>query len=327
MGFLAGSGSRSLAIPCSCILACVGIPLALLVPSGLWFVCLVAVASSLVACGSRPSVSRGWAPFLPSLHPVRYSLIPLMFRSSVLGASCSSHVLSRRPHFLRRWRLPPALMAYGERVGGSIHGISSVGVVYFVLVVRAWSFYPRGDCCGGLGLMLLCHTLFLFGCARGHTTLALCVPSGLRFVCLVAVVCSPSACGSLPSVSRGFPSYYHFFPRGLPTRYALIPSLFRSAVLLASCSSCVLSRCPHFLRRRRPIGCVCSGKEKGWQFLWLLGALVLHVSPSAVALVVYIHTFCCLRRHICARAYRVVPFFWFHTGVPHTMLSSSARTA
>ena len=52
----AGSGSRSLAIPCSCMLACVGIPLALVVPSGLWFVCLVAVASSLVAYGSHPSV-------------------------------------------------------------------------------------------------------------------------------------------------------------------------------------------------------------------------------------------------------------------------------
>ena len=41
----AGSGSRSLAIPCSCMLACVGIPLALFVPLGSWFVCLVAVLS------------------------------------------------------------------------------------------------------------------------------------------------------------------------------------------------------------------------------------------------------------------------------------------
>ena len=187
--------------------------------------------------------------------------------------------------------------------GGGFHGISSVGVVYFVLVVRLWSFYPRGDCCGGFGLVLLCHTLFVVACARGHTTLAFFVPSGLRLVCLVAVVRSPAAFGFLPSVSRGFPSYHHFFPRELPTRYALIPSLFRSAVLVASCSSCVLSRCPHFLRRWRPIGCACSRKEKGWRFLWLLGALALHVSSSAVALVVYIHTFCCLRRHICARAY------------------------
>ena len=184
-----------------------------------------------------------------------------------------------------------------------LHGISSFGVVYFVLVVRPWSFYPRDDCCGGFGLVLLCHTLFVSGCARGHTSLALFVPSGLRFVCLVAVVCSPAACGSLPSVSRGFPSYHHFFPRGLPTRYSLIPSLFRSAVLVASCSACVLWRCPHFLQRWRPIGRACSGKEKGWRSFWLLGALALHASPSAVALVVYIHTFCCLRRHICARAY------------------------
>ena len=28
-------------------------------------------------------------------------------------------------------------------MGGGFHGISSVGVVYFVLVVRPWSFYPR----------------------------------------------------------------------------------------------------------------------------------------------------------------------------------------
>ena len=54
---------------------------------------------------------RGGVPFIPSLLPVRYSLIPLMFRSSVLAASCSSRVPWRRPHFLRRRRLPPALMA------------------------------------------------------------------------------------------------------------------------------------------------------------------------------------------------------------------------
>ena len=213
---------------------------------------------------SRPSVSRGWAPFIRSLLPVRYSLIPLMFRSSVLAASCSSRVLWRRPHFLRRWRLPPALMVYGERVGGDFHGVSLVGIVYFVLVVRPWSFYPRGDCPAGLGLVLLCHTLFVYACARGYTTLALFVPSGLRSVCLVAVLCSPAACGSLSWVSRRIPSYYHFFPRGLPTRYTLIPFFFRSAVLVASCSSCLLWRCPHFLRRWRPIGCACSGKEKGW---------------------------------------------------------------
>ena len=245
----AGSGSRSLAIPCSCMLACLGIPLALFVPSGLWFVLLVAVASSLVACGSRPLVSRGWAPFIPSLHPVRYSLIPLMFRSLVLAASFSSRVLRRRPRFLRRWRLPPALMAYGERLGGGFHGISSVDVLYLVLAVRPLSFSPRGDCCGRFGLVLLCHTLFVFPCVRGNTTLALFLPSGLRFVCLVAVVRSPAVCGSLPLVSRGFPSYHHFFPRRLPTRYALIPSSFRSAVLVASCSSRVLWRCPHFLQR------------------------------------------------------------------------------
>ena len=88
-------------------------------------------------------------------------------------------------------------MAYEDRVGGGFNGFSSVGIVYSVLLVRPWSFYPRGDCCGGFGLVRLCHTLFVFACALGHTTLALFVPLGLRFVCLVAVVCSPAACGSL----------------------------------------------------------------------------------------------------------------------------------
>ena len=290
MGFLAGWGSRSLAIPCSCILACVGIPLALFVPLGwrpLWW---RVPPVSWFRGGGRPSYHRFIPLGIPSYHSCS---VPRCWRLLVLrvffgGVHIFSGVL----------RLPSALMASGERADGGFHGICSVGVVYFVLVVRLWSFYPRGDCCGGRGLVLLCHTLFVFACARGHTTLALCVPSGLRFVCLVAVVCSPAACGSLPLVSRGLPSYHHFSLRGLPTRCALIPSLFRTAVLVVSCSSCVLLRCPHFLQRWWPIGCECSGKEKGWRFHWLLGALALHVSPSSVALVVYIHTFCCLRRHI-----------------------------
>ena len=36
---------------------------------------------------------------------------------------------------------------------------------------------------------------------------------------------------------------------------------------------------------------------------WLVGALALHVSLLAVALVVYIHIVWRLRRHICVRAY------------------------
>ena len=171
--------------------------------------------------GGRPSYHR----FFPHGLPVNYSLIPLMFRSSLLPASCSSRVLWRCPHFLRRWRLPPALMAYGERSGGwfiwrflgrRVRWFG--GVVYFLLVVRPWSFHVDGDCCGGFGLVLPRHTLLVFACTRGHTTLALFVPSGLWFVCFVAVVCSPAACGSLLSVSREFPSYQHFFSLGLPIR-------------------------------------------------------------------------------------------------------------
>ena len=63
--------------------------------------------------------------FFPHGLPIRYSLIPLMFRSSVLAASCSLCVLWRWAHFLWRWWLPPALMAYGER--GGFHGAFSVG--------------------------------------------------------------------------------------------------------------------------------------------------------------------------------------------------------
>ena len=114
------------------------------------------------------------------------------------------------------------------------------GVVYFVLLVYPWSFHPRLVRGGGFGPVLPRHTL-----------LVLFVPSGLWFVCLVAVVCSPVTCGSLLSVLWGCLSYHHFFLHGLPIRYFLIPVMFRSSVLAASCSSCVLWRCPDFLRRWR----------------------------------------------------------------------------
>ena len=85
----AGSGSRSLAIPCSHMLACVGIPLALFVPSGLWFVCLVAVVSSPVACGSVSRFPRGEHPsyhrFFPLGIPSYHSCsVPRCWRLLVL---------------------------------------------------------------------------------------------------------------------------------------------------------------------------------------------------------------------------------------------------
>ena len=61
------SGLCVLAIPCLCMLACVGILLALFVLSGLWFVCLVAVVCPLVVCGSLLSVSWGLVLLRPSL--------------------------------------------------------------------------------------------------------------------------------------------------------------------------------------------------------------------------------------------------------------------
>ena len=223
--------------------------------------------------------------------------------------------------------------------------------------VHLWSFYTRDVRGGGCGLVPPRHALLVFVCARRHTTLALLVPSGLWVACLVAVVCSPVACGSLLSVSLGCPSYHHFFPLGLPIRYSLIPSMFHSAVLAESCSSCVLWRCPYFLRRWRPTECTCSGKEKGVvlvEVTWLVGALAprfacVSISGGPCCVLSYMHTFWRLRRHICVQVYlllflcpwvcgmcvlwrwcalrwRVVPSFRLRAGIPHTMVLSSVRT-
>ena len=232
----AGSGSSSLAIPCPCMLACVGIPLALFVPSGLWFVCLVAVASSLVACGSRPSVYRGRAPFRPSLHPVKYSLIPLMFRSSVLAASCSSRVSWQRPLSFWLWRLPPALMAIlipFRGVGGLLFFVCSLAVSTFTSAVAAYRVCKYRERRKGGGFFrcwarwrcmclhsrwpLLCTSIPIVGCGDiylgGHTSCSSCAPGCLSYLCFVAVVRPPVACGSLLLATYGCPSYHASFLR------------------------------------------------------------------------------------------------------------------
>ena len=106
----AGSG---LPIPCLCLLVHVGVPLALFVPSGLWFVCLVPVVCAL---WWRLVPFHPFRCFLVSYHrffplglPIRYSLTPFMFRSAVLAAFCPLGVLWRCPHFF------PAPAAYGVR--------------------------------------------------------------------------------------------------------------------------------------------------------------------------------------------------------------------
>ena len=143
----------------------------------------------------------------------------------------------------------------------------------------------------------------------GHTILALFTPSGLWFARLMVVVCSPVACGSLSRVSLGCPSHHHFSPLGLPIRYSLIPSLFRSAVLAASCSSCVLRRCQYFFPRWRSCGdcgdCV-------WAYF------LLFLCPWVCGI--------CVLWRWCALRWRVVPSFRLRAGVPHTMLLSSVRT-
>ena len=145
----AGSGSCSLAIPCLCLLARVGIP-----------------------------YHSYHHHFFPHGLPLRYSLIPRMFRSAVLAASCSSCVLWRCPLFLRRWRLPFALMAHGAREEGGFRGVFSLrwrgGVVPFVFLVHPWPFHPCIVCGGGFGLVLPLDTLLVFASACGHTTCSLC---------------------------------------------------------------------------------------------------------------------------------------------------------
>ena len=78
-------------------------------------------------------------------------------------------------------------------------------------------------------------------------------PRACWFVCSVAAVCAPRLRVAPFFRFRGFPvSYHHFFPLGLPIRYSLIPLMFRSAVLAAFCSLCVLWRCQPFPWRRQP---------------------------------------------------------------------------
>ena len=163
------------------------------------------------------------------------------------------------------------------------------------------------------------------------------------------------ACGSLLSVFRGCPSYHHVCPLGLPIRYYLRPSMFRSAVLAASFSSFVLWRCPYFLRRWGPIECTCSGIENDVVFVavtWSVGVLSPRcacvsisggpccVHPyflvlaaaymcAGIPLALLVHLgvcgMCVLCRW-CALRWRVVPSFRLCAGVPHTMLLSSVQT-
>ena len=179
--------------------------------------------------------------------------------------------------------------------------------------------------------------LLLFLCSR---------VCGLR-ARLVAVVCSLAACGSLPSVSRGFPSYHHFFPRGLPTRYALIPSLFRSAVLVASCSLAVSTfssavaayRVCMFGKGERVavslvagrVGVACVSIRGGpccvHPYLLLFAAAYMCAGIPLALLVPLGACGTCVLWRRCALRCCVVPSIWLHTGVPHTMLLSCVRTA
>ena len=122
-----------------------------------------------------------------------------------------------------RWRLPFVLMAYRAREKGGFHVICRRvrwcgGVVRCVLLVCPWPFYPCVVCGGRLWPL---HTLLVFACACGRTTCPFFLPSGLWFVCFVAVVCALRWRVAPFSRFCGFPvSYHHFFLLGLPIRYS-----------------------------------------------------------------------------------------------------------
>ena len=228
-----------------------------------------------------------------------------MFRSSVLAASLSSCALWRCPHFLRRWRLPPALMAYGEREGGVFHGAFSVGrcaglaalCVYFVLVVHPWSFYPRAFAAAGSGsCSLAIHCLRLF--ARVGIPLLLLLflrppVCGLRVWwrwCALRWRGAPFArfCGvalhTITSLRLGC-------PLGIPSYHPCsVPRCWQPLVLRVFFGGVHIFFCVGGLESVR-----VRERRKGW-FSWLFYGSwahlrrVSHVSPLAAALVVYFHT-------------------------------------
>ena len=181
-----------------------------------------------------------------------------MLRSAVLAAFCSSCVLglvvcllwshiSFRVDGLKRgrggwfsWRLRGRWARW--RGGPLVSPLAAALVVYFLspflVLPSTWRLRRR------VGTLTLAPSpylaLFVLACVGIPPPLAPLVPLGLWYVCFVAVVCSAVACGSLLTFSCGCPSYHNFFPCGLVINYSLIPPMLRSAVLTASCSSCVL---------------------------------------------------------------------------------------
>ena len=178
-------------------------------------------------------------------------------------------------------------MEGGFRGGFAVAG--RVGVAAFC-ISSSWSFLVPSIfvafAAAGLGSCSLAMPCLCMLVCVGIQPLALLVPSGLWFVCLVAVVCSPLVFGSLLTVSSGCSSYHRFCPCGLLIKYSLIPAMLRSAVLAASCSLCVLWRCPYFLPLWWPI----EGDKRVVLVAvnWSVGAFARRF--ACVSFVVYLRT-------------------------------------
>ena len=141
---------------------------------------------------------RVWAtiPFIPTSFPFVWaapgcSLIPLVFRG---GGGLFFFIWSLAVSTFGRWRLPLLLLAYRARKEGGFHDICSVGgcagvaalcASFFLSVLGPSSLVSFAAVGSGLSIPCLCLL------ARVGVPLALFVPWGLWFVCLVAVVCAP----------------------------------------------------------------------------------------------------------------------------------------
>ena len=106
-------------------------------------------------------------------------------------------------------------------------------VVYVILFVHPWSFYPRGVRGSGFGLALPRHTLLVHACVCGHTTCSFCA-LGL-VLCLFGGggVLSGGVPAPVPRfLGAGRPSYHRFFPLGIPSYHSCsVPRCWRLLVL------------------------------------------------------------------------------------------------
>ena len=141
---------------------------------------------------------RVWAsiPFIPSSFLFVWaasgcSLVPLLLRG---GGGLLFFIWSLAVSTFWRLRLPLLLLAYRAREEGGLHDICSVGGCAGVAALCALIFYSVlgpsflvSFVAAGSGLSIPCLCLL----ARVGVPLALFVPSGLWFVCSVAVVRAP----------------------------------------------------------------------------------------------------------------------------------------